>query len=92
MRGERKISKLIAEFTGCAVWRGDDFMFVLGDGVPGIQWTDGEDAVLNKIWVTRLSAGWFSSATASMTTGGCPSIRARSVPAMSSDTLINPPP
>lgn len=54
MRGERKISKLISEFTGCAVWRGDDFMFVLGGGVPGIQWTDGEDAVLNKIWAYRL--------------------------------------
>lgn len=54
MRGERKISKLIAEFTGCAATRGDEYMMTIDDGQFLISWTDGEIAGLNKTWKYRL--------------------------------------
>ena len=54
MRGERKISKLVAEFTGCAATRGDEYMMTFNDGEPMIVWTDGEVAGLNKTWKYRL--------------------------------------
>ncbi len=54
MRGERKISKLVAEFTGCAATRGDEYMMTIDDGQFLISWTDGEIAGLNKTWKYRL--------------------------------------
>ena len=54
MRGERKVSKMIARFTGLPVVYGEDFMFIIDGKLPLIQWTDGEDAVLNRCWAYRL--------------------------------------
>jgi len=54
MRGERKISKLIAEFTGCAATYGDEYMMSFTENGPMITWTDGEVAGLNKTWKHRL--------------------------------------
>ena len=56
MRGERKISKLVAKFTGIPACRGEDFMFMVdGETNSGlIFWSDGETAALNQTWSYRL--------------------------------------
>ena len=64
MRGERKISELVAMFTGCAATRGDEFMMSVDNGEFLISWTDGEIAGLNKTWKYRLKEDYDFDLTA----------------------------